>query len=355
MCERILKFFWLFLFIPLLLPHSVQAASGTPNSPNFGYGARVYLNGENPRAAIQEAGNFNLDWIAIDFDWQQMQPEAGNPPDWNNLDTAMAAAAESQISVLITITRAPDWAINENGPDKQKTAELASKLANRYSGTLLALELFPYANTSQGWGVEPNPIAYAKLLKATAKAVEEKVILVAGGLKPIYAASEGMDDVDFLRQLYSAGAVDYMPIVSVRLPASENDPLTSLHQANGYTLRHYENIHNTMLDHGHNNGLIWVTGFAWDSFAYGSTQDQANWLKQAYLLMRSQLYIGAAFFDGLNSSDTDAMALLLPGGTHHLGFKELVQLIALDNDGQTVRITLGIPKQLSDKNLAKGR
>jgi hypothetical protein len=158
-----------------------------------------------------------------------------------------------------------------------------------------------------------------------------------------------------LRQLYAADAVDYMPIVSLRLPATENDPLTPLHQAEGNTLRHYENIHNAMLENGHNSGIIWVTGFAWDSDAFGSIQEQADWLKQAYLLMRSQLYIGAAFFDGLNLSYTDTKALLLPGGTHHLGFEELVQLIALDNDEQTVHISLGLHKKISDKSLAKGR
>jgi hypothetical protein len=338
-----------------MLPGAVQAASGTPNSPYFGYGARVYLEGESPQAAIREAGNFNLDWVAIDFNWDEAQPEAANPPNWNELDAAMVTAAESQISVLISIRYAPGWVVDENGPNAQRTADLASQLTHRYPETLLVLELFPSANTYKGWGAEPNPAAYANLLKATSEAVRPGTLLAAAGLTPISSTSAGMDDVEFLRGLYTTGAADYMPIVSMRLPALGNDPLTPLHQANGNTLRHYENIHNTMLDHGHSSGLIWVTGFAWDSNAIGSTQEQANWLKQAYLLMRSQLYIGAAFFDGLNLSATDMKALLLPGGTHHSGFEALIQLIALDNDEQTIEISLGFSKRLSDKRLTKGR
>jgi hypothetical protein len=346
---------WFLSILCILVPLSVQAASGTPNSPYFGYGARVYLSGESPQSAIQEAGNFNLDWIAIDFNWAELQPTADTPPNWSKLDATMAAADESQVSVLISITNAPSWAMGENGPNKQKTADLASQLADRFPENLLALELFPSSNTRKGWGAQPNPMAYVKLLKATSKAVGQNILLVAAGLTPLHSASDGIEDVEFLRQLYAAGALEYMPIVGLRLPALGNDPLTPLHEAEGNTLRHYEEIHNMMLENGHDGGLIWVTGFAWDSGTLGSIEEQAGWLKQAYLLMRSQLYIGAAFFDGLNFSYTDTKALLLPGGTHHLGFEELAQLIALDSDEQTIQISLAFSKKLSNKNLAKGR
>jgi len=355
MFAKIKRLTWLLTLITFWMPNTVFAASGTPNSPYFGYGARAYLDGESTQAAIHEAGSFNLDWIAIDFDWQEMQPEADTTPDWNKLDAAMAAAADSQISVLISITHAPSWAKGENGPRKGKTAELTAKLVNRYPETLLALELFPSANTAQGWGAQPNPAAYANLLKATREAVGQGILLVAGGLTPIHSSTEGINDIEFLRQLYAAGAVENMPIISVRLPAIGNDPLTPLHGAEGDTLRHYEKIRNTMVENGHDSGLIWVTGFSWDSSKIGSSQEQADWLNQAFLLMRSQLYIGAAFFDGLNQSQTDPLALLFPSGTHHLGFEKLAQLIAIDDNGQSIQIFLGLQKKLADKNFAKGR
>jgi hypothetical protein len=355
MFANIKRLGWLFTLITIWIPNTVFAASGMPNSPYFGYGARAYLDGENTQAAIYEAGNFNLDWIALDFDWQEMQPEADTSPNWSQLDAAMAAAADSQISVLISITQVPAWAMGENGPRKGKTVELASKLVNRYPETLLALELFPAANTIQGWGTQPDPGAYVNLLKATSEAVGQGVLMVAGGLTPVQSPSEGINDIEFLRQLYAEGTVEIMPIISVRLPAIGNDPLTPLHGSEGDTLRHYETIHNTMLENGHNSGLIWVTGFAWDSSKFGSSQEQADWLNQAYLLMRSQLYIGAAFFDGLNRSETDPLALLFPSGTHHLSFEKLAQLIAIDDNGQSIQVSLGLQKKLADKNFAKGR
>jgi len=98
------KIIWVFLLVTILIPSTTLAANGTPNSSSFGYGVRVDLQGANPHAAIQQAGKFNLDWIAVDFNWQHFQPEAEKPPTWQDLDAAMALAGENQLSVMVSIT-----------------------------------------------------------------------------------------------------------------------------------------------------------------------------------------------------------------------------------------------------------
>jgi hypothetical protein len=77
-------------------------------------------------------------------------------------------------------------------------------------------------------------------------------------------------------------------------------------------------------------------------------------LKQAYLLFRSQLYIGAAFFDGLNPDQTGKPTLFYQNGQPHPGFEELVQIIAQDHNSQTVQINLEWLKKLSNKDHLKG-
>ena len=72
-------------------------------------------------------------------------------------------------------------------------------------------------------------------------------------------------------------------------------------------------------------------------------------MKQAYLLLRSQLYIGAAFFDRLNPTSTEDTKLLYPGGSFHPGFEELIQIIAQDHDGQTIVISIVLSKKLTSK------
>jgi hypothetical protein len=357
MYARIQKLCCTFLLILCLIPSSARAASGMPDSARFGYGGRVDLRGRDLFATIEEAGRLNLDWIAVDFDWQHLQPSAEQTPLWNELDEVMARAQENEISVMISINQVPSWAMTENGPDPQMTADLAASLAHRYPGTLLALELFPSANTFQGWGTQPNPQAYSLLLKTTwetLNAIDPGIALVAGGLTPLSSSGGGIDDLVFLAALYQAGAAEYMPIVGVHLPSTGQDPLTANSQNAQPILRHYEALRQVMVENGHKSGLLWITAFSWDSKTLPDPNDQAAWLKQAYLLFRSQLYIGAAFFDGLNPDQTGKPTLFYQNGQPHPGFEELVQIIAQDHNSQTVQINLEWLKKLSNKDHLKG-
>jgi len=343
------------LLIVCLIPLATQAADKTQYANGFGYGALVDLQGPEPYKAIQEAGKYHLDWIGIDFQWQLQQTDAESAPTWEQLDAAMAIAAEYHLPVMISISNAPSWAMTQNGPDANLTGQLASALVRRYSGSLLALELFPSANTIHGWGTTPNPEAYALLLRNVSHRVNQlspDVLIISAGLTPMQTSSEGMDDLMFLRQLYANGISDFAPIISLQLHRIGSDPLSRSSQPDKYTLRHYENIRNIMTENDHKNGLIWITGFSWDEGTLNSPNDQAAWMKQAYLLFRSQLNIGAAFFDGLNPSQSEAHRLLF-ANTYHPGFEELIQIIAQDHNEQTINITHAFTKRLTNKSYRK--
>lgn len=342
-----------------LIPIQVLAASGSglPGSSEFGYGGRVDLWGDDPQHAITTAGSFNLDWIAVDFDWARQQPEGDLPIQWAILDQTIQNADLGGLGVMISITNAPSWAMAENGPNPQRTADLAAQLARRYPDVFLALELFPSANTVQGWGAKPDVHAYAEMLKATYRAIQAinpEIALVAAGLNPQTSSAQDINDVAFLSRLYQAEVADFMPILGLRLPSLGNNPLATVHETDNLVLRHYEEIRNIMIDYGHKSGLIWITGFSWDRNSLRSPSEQAAWVKQAYLLFRAQLYIGAAFFDGLNVSPKASSQPLILDGNLHPGFEELVEVIAQDNNSQTIEIFIDLYKHLTRKNLFKG-
>lgn len=344
------------LLISILSPITTLAAGGTPDSNDFGYGAHIDLHGEDPLFAIQEAGKYNLDWVAFEFSWKAFQSDPAYPPAWDVLDTALALSGENNLAVMISITQAPTWVMDHNGPNSEETRKLVSDIIRRYPDNLMAVELFPSANTIAGWGTVPDPEAYTHLLKSTSQAIRSlspKILIVGAGLTPISSPSEGMDDLEFLRQIYALEIADYMPLVGLRLLPQGNDPLARNNQSEGLSLRHYEEIRKIMSENGHKNGLIWITGFSWDEKSVGNPRDQAVWLKQAYLLLRSQLYIGAAFFDCLNPSPSKVSNLLLQGGTYHPGFEELIKIIAQDRNEQTIIISIGLTKRLTSKGYPK--
>ena len=355
MLSRLSKFSLVLLIILSLMPHPIQAKSGLPGTSQFGYGARIDLHGNDPQNAIGIAGKFNLDWIAIDINWSDLQATSNQSPHWESLDMAIENAMMGDVGVMISITQAPKWAMAVDGPDQDQTVELVHQLLTRYPEGFQALELFPMANTRLGWGTDPNPQAYGKLLEKVTQVLQQRnpeIVLVAGGLTPPQLSSD-INDLTFLKELYNSGAANFS-VLGLRLPPLGISPLTPGNDSSILVLRHYEKIRDVMTENGHKNGIIWITGFSWDGAKLSSSFRQASWLKQAYLLFRAQLYIGAAFFDSLNMSENESSAQLVGNEKYHPGFDELIQIIALDHNSQTIQINLDFNKRLIRKDNFKG-
>jgi len=345
-----------------------RAASGLPNSPDFGYGARLDVWGQEVELAINAASSVGVDWIGVDFDWQRHWPDSAVPVNLEALDQVMAIAQSQGINILLSMTHAPAWALGPDGPDIQQTAALVAMLANRYPQSLLTIELFPSANTTAGWGAHPDPSAYVVVFQACQVALQNigsKILLVAGGLSPLgQSPSIGdVDDLDFLNGLYKAGAANFMPILSLRLSPAEGEAMTPPGEAASRVLRHYETVREVMLQFGHANGLIWITGFSWPVQGKATSPDgQIRWLNQAFQLMKSQLYIGVAFFDRLNppedgeraASQVQSLIKKDAKGTHlHPALAALGQIITLNQTGYSSfqiflykKITAGPAKRL---------
>lgn len=294
------------VFWPL---HKAEAARGIPGSHDFGYGARLELDGPYFEDALEMAAGLQLDWLAVTLHWSEL-PSDRSEGDWTRLDQAMQYASKNHISVLVSLTQPPSTALKENGPDPIQTGQLVLELAQRYPVIMQAVELFPGANTRQGWYHQPDPQAYAQLYQYVQDQLQHSgspVLLVAAGLTPIAAGSseDDMDDLLFLKGLYRAGVS--MPIISIQLNQVTGDPLAPPDQDNHFVLRHYEEVRQTIVASGGEKEVLWITSFRSPSGKIQLPQagqpnetNQTNWLIQAYTQLRSQLYIGVAFYQSLN-------------------------------------------------------
>jgi len=321
------------------------AARGMPDSTEFGYGAILDIWGEEVDLSIKSAAAIGLDWVRIDFDWEQHWPDQDEPINLVSLDNVMADLSMHHINVLLSLSHAPGWVKTPSGPDIEQTVDLVKLLVDRYPANLLTIELFPGANTSQGWGAPPDAFVYSDLLKATQEAMRRtgsKVLIVAAGLTPLPIDHSPGDipDMLFLEELYQAGAMAYMPILSLRLNGVTEDVMASPDNADPMVFRHYESLRGVMLEYGHSNGLIWITEFAWPSTNM-DTSEQVRWLIQALNLTKSQLYLGVAFFDRLNPAtrtvdDFSSSLILTDGASTHLhpALSALGQIITVGRTGQ---------------------
>jgi hypothetical protein len=336
--------FSLALLACLVFQTTAQAAKGTPDSPDFGYGAQIHLVGKTSGEALQTAAQIKLDWVQIEFDWAARWPAASGSPSLQDLDQAMQIAGQNHLTVLFSLTDAPAWASSPRGPDPALTAQLITALARRYPDSLRGVELFPAANTVLGWGALPNPQAYLNLFQTTAQTLHANglsLTLVAAGLSPLGSTPvpQDMDDLAFLTGLYAAGGADQISILSLRFDELTGDPLQSPTQNAQPVLRHYEAVRQVMLANHHSLGILWITRFgppsgtiqATDSI-YRQPSNQSAWLSQAYRQLRAQLYIGTAFVANFNpASDKDQTSLIAANGSSHPFLNLLGRLIAQNN------------------------
>lgn len=334
----------LITLISVILPQKVEAAAGAPGSADFGYGVWLHPDGAYFDEGLSLIDELQPDWLAVELNWARWMPEHAGAPDFSAFDQVIRAADAGQTAVMISLTNPPAWALTSQGPSAVETARVIALLAGRYPGTLQAVELFPAANTTAGWGAAPNPDHYARFYSETRRILQNQgvsLILAAGGLAPADSTQPGsISDLDFLRGLYSAGAAQWMDVLSLRFDRMSGSPLTAPGGGRIYILRHYEDIRQIMLECNHQSGLIWITLLSAPDGTiesgdrvYRDAQRQTEWLQQAVLQIRSQLYIGAVFAHHINPpgssglfSGEDAF-LLKPNSFHpfYSVFKAIIQ------------------------------
>ncbi len=310
-CSHACRFLWtltLALALTLMNVSPALAQRGTPNSMEFGMGARLEPGAPLVAESLQLAAQLPLDWVCIPFRWALDWPEAAQWNASSQFAQAMLQAERLNLNILISISDAPVWAQTEQGPNPALTAALVTDLTAMYPHAL-AVELFPGANTRTGWGALPNPQAYSVLLQTVQARLgsASPVYLVAGGLVfPV--GTQELSAVDFVRGLYQVGARP--AILSLQMTGME----ASL---SAESLQPLEAIRAVMLENGQGAALLWVTRFSLPlSLQNSAPQTQARWIKDVFDLWRAQLYFGAAFYSALNP--TSEVSLLRADGQPHL-------------------------------------
>ena len=350
MRSRLVLFLFLAAILAALTPlESVLAARGAPGSTEFGYGAHLNINGQFAIEGVRLASDLQLDWMSFDLSWRSVAPKAGSA-DWSRLDPILDAATRSHLSVMVSLTDAPEWALSPQGPNADQTAQFIVQLVKRYPQVVQAVELFPGSNTFQGWGREPDAQAYIKVLNSVKNAVTKSklpVRLVGAGLIPVLAGdqktAQDIDDASFLQDLYGYGLRKAVSIVSVQASDLTGEPLQAPDRSENRVLRHYDTIRQVMLDNGHESGLIWITHLTppngtvnTEDQKYQDPNAQSAWYDQAFSQLKSQLYIGVAFLSGLNPPGSEqSVSLIQRQGDYHPFYRSLRELISVNRSDQS--------------------
>lgn len=253
-------------------------------------------------ASLQQIRDLQGQYVVQVFAWSEIEPTRGEF-HWEYSDWLVRAAEYYGLRIVARLDKPPQWAAPAstalNTPPKrlEDYSDFVARVAERYRGRIAAYVIWNEPNLAREWGNQPpDPAAYTQLLKlasAQLRAVDPKALILSAGLAPTNEhGPQAMDDRDFLRGMYLAGALHIFDILAAHpypFAHSPDDP----HSAHtGLNFARLYDVRDVMLANG-DSSPIWITEFGYPTDVPGDDwldeRKQADWLPRAYTIARDQM------------------------------------------------------------------
>jgi hypothetical protein len=218
-------------------PPPFQQRHVFPNTDVNPYGANFFLEREveawKRERTVQMARDAGIGWARQEFIWAEIEPAPGEF-NWSKYDDIVALLQRNNIQVIARLDRPPAWAranasaTGSSGPpdDFEAYGRFVRAFAEHYRGKINYFQIWNEPNLGREWNDAPiDPVAYTKLLKIAyqnAKAIDPNIHILSAPLAitlgetftPNSTQYRNMNDLQFLEEMYAAGAKDYFDILS---------------------------------------------------------------------------------------------------------------------------------------------
>ncbi|MFD0925069.1 endo-1,4-beta-xylanase [Williamsia deligens] len=252
--------------------------------------------------------------IRLAIPWSTVETAPGQY-NWTAIDNMVNAAAARGIGVLGVINTTPAWARGTYTnlyapPDNPATlGTFASALASRYAGKVSAYEVWNEPNSAFAYQPSPDPAGYTALLKAAYTAIKAadpkaQVIGAVVGATQTWG-SLTLNPVDFVQQMYAAGAKGYFDALSFH-PYQWSLPFSAGNIVPGSPLQQANAIYQLMQANGDGLKKIWSSEYGVPTGIPG-VGNQASMINDFLTTWSNLSYAGPTFLYTLvdrNSSNT---------------------------------------------------
>jgi hypothetical protein len=217
---------------------SASPVAATDRIPTADPAIHVFLWGNAATTArdltLAKDGGFH--WVKQRFEWRNIEGKAKGSFEWDEPDRVVNAISQSGLKVIARLDNQPRWASSSvtwpgsGPPDNLKDwTDYLSALAQRYRGRIQAYEVWNEPNLDREWGdSSPNATAYTAMLKASyqaIKAADPQALIVSAGMSPTTNKSpQAKPDLDYLRDMYEAGASSSFDVLGVHAQPWKADP-----------------------------------------------------------------------------------------------------------------------------------
>lgn len=307
-------------------------------------GIQIYLHRQDMRDLVRHLTALDVGWVKTQVSWKLHEPRPGETSAelFGELDRLVDAAANNNIKLLLSVSKAPEWSrptTDEDGPprDYAEFERFMAYLATRYQGRVAAYELWNEPNLRREWNGEPlDPARLVELTRRGAAGVRSAdanalIISAAPATTGINDGVTAVDDRVYLRGMLAAGIGDVVDGIGVHpygwanpataevADAAQKAPSHNDHPSFFFrdTMQEYRAL---LVEYGAGERPLWATEFGWGSFenltaddgtpaappagaefmAHVSEWDQAVYIMDAFALAHDWEWAGPMILWNLN-------------------------------------------------------
>jgi hypothetical protein len=273
--------------------HARREMSNTDVNP---FGANFFLEREveawKREETVRMAREAGIGWAKQQFIWAEIEPQPGQYR-WEKYDAIVDLCEDYGLQIVARLDGAPDWSREDNSmpgrppDDYADYGEFVHRFVQHYKGRVRYVQIWNEPNLYIEWGNRPvDPAGYVELLKVAyerAKEADPNVYVLSAPLAitlgephPEPGKWRAMSDLQFLEEMYKAGAAAYLNILSVNafgmdLPPDDPPSPGKLNFARVTLQREmmerYDDEHKP----------VWFNEYAWNAAPASFSEDELIW------------------------------------------------------------------------------
>jgi len=276
-----------------------------PNTDINPFGANMFLDREveewKLRKTLEMAQEAHLGWAKQQFAWEEIEPvekgeyfdERTRRSSWEKYDRIVDLCHEYGLQIVARLDRPPDWTREDNTykerppDDFEDFGDFVYAFVDRYRGRIRYVQIWNEPNIFPEWGNRPvDPEAYVSLLRVAyerAKQADPNVYVLSAPLAITLGQEHpepgewiSMNEIDYLEEMYKAGATDYFDILSANAFGLGSPPEESA-QSRVLNFQRVLFLRDVMERYGDTDKPIWFNEYGWNASPEDFEEEQLIW------------------------------------------------------------------------------
>jgi hypothetical protein len=261
-----------------------RASGAIPHTDVNPLGANFFLDREveawKREETVRMAREAGITWAKQQFRWAEIEPRPGQFR-WSKADAIVELCESYGVQIVARLDSAPSWSRPEGSmpgrppDDPELYGEFVYRFVERYRGRVHYVQIWNEPNLFIEWGNRPvDPAGYVKLLQIAYRRAKEAdpdvyvlsapLAITLGEPHPEPGKWRAMGDLQYLAEMYQAGAAAYFDVLSANAfgmdlaPEAPPSPST-------LNFRRIELQREIMERNGDRDKAVWLNEYGWNA------------------------------------------------------------------------------------------